>query len=241
MKIHCVADLHGNIPNVPTCDLFLIAGDFWGYGYCFGTEKAQLKWLEHHLAPWFNELKEKFIVKEIVGIAGNHDGIFFNQPAHPDYAVPPLNWRYLENTATTIDIEGTEIQIWGTPWTPWFNDWCFGAPREDKELETFMYDIFEKVPTNTDILISHGPPYEILDLTNEYEHAGCRALRDAIDRINPALVVCGHIHEAMGIKTYKDTLIVNAAIVGPRGNIKRTNGFTLEGDTLRTLALTDRE
>lgn len=237
MRIHCVSDLHGNLPEVPECDLLLIAGDYWGYGYCFGSEKSQAKWLRHHLQPWLHDLRSENRVQEIVGIAGNHDGIFERKYADPGSEIPELEWTYLENSGVMVNIGGQEIRVHGIPWTPWFHDWAFNLPREDTRDEVLMRNMLKAVPEDTDILISHGPPFEVLDMTNDYRNVGSHALREMIEKQKPALVVCGHIHEARGVKQHRDTLVVNASIVGPLGHQKTGDGFTLEGDSLRALTL----
>jgi Icc-related predicted phosphoesterase len=70
------------------------------------------------------------------------------------------------------------------------------------------------IPSDTDILITHGPPFGILDDTERGEKVGCEDLIDIIQtRVRPRLHVFGHIHEAYGQKQVKDTLFVNASMV----------------------------
>lgn len=235
MRIHCISDLHGNLPEIPECDLLLIAGDYWGYGYCFGSEKSQAKWLRHHLQPWLSDLRNSLRVQEVVAIAGNHDGIFERTALGVE--VPELEWTYLENSNVMVNIGGQEIRIYGNPWTPWFHDWAFNLPRKDMQEETLMRGMLKNIPEGIDIVISHGPPFEVLDMTNDYRNVGSRALREMIEVQKPALVVCGHIHEARGVKQCGDTIVVNASIVGPVGHLKTHNGFTLEGASVRALTL----
>jgi len=61
-----------------------------------------------------------------------------------------------------------------------------------------------------EIVLSHSPPHRTaLDRTRRGEHVGSRAVRAFIEQHRPALVVCGHIHEARGIDTIGSTRIVN--------------------------------
>lgn len=51
---------------------------------------------------------------------------------------------------------------------------------------------------DTDVLITHGPPYGILDLNFEDLKVGCEELMRAVIRVQPRLHIFGHIHEAYG-------------------------------------------
>ena len=62
------------------------------------------------------------------------------------------------------------------------------------------------------IVITHDPPFDILDMSYFGNNAGIMELREAIDRIKPILHVFGHIHESAGVMKYKGTLFVNAAL-----------------------------
>lgn len=47
-------------------------------------------------------------------------------------------------------------------------------------------------------LLSHAPPYKILDKTASGKYVGSKILLEAIKKAKPKLVLCGHIHEAKG-------------------------------------------
>jgi Icc-related predicted phosphoesterase len=68
------------------------------------------------------------------------------------------------------------------------------------------------IPANTDILITHGPPYGILDKNRVGFSAGCQSLKRAVKRIHPKLHVFGHIHEAGGMVEMGGTTFVNACV-----------------------------
>lgn len=80
---------------------------------------------------------------------------------------------------------------------------------------------FENVG-RVDILISHQPPYGILDKVTSKEapkgwagrHAGCRLLLEYIKKYHPRYVICGHIHEAKGKKRVGRTTVINAGCCG---------------------------
>jgi len=97
-----------------------------------------------------------------------------------------------------------------SPWPPAYCGWAFNMQRDSEEIRS----IWNKIPLDTDILITHGPPYGILDLTRRKEHVGCKALYERVQLIKPKLHVFGHIHESYGRQQddeQKSTIFVNAA------------------------------
>jgi Icc-related predicted phosphoesterase len=187
-KITCISDLHGSYPDLPGGDLLIVGGDLTvrNYAYEYGI---------------FNDwLESQNYTKKIV-IAGNHDGLIekrlYTFP-HYDHA---LDIEYLEDTGT----EFMGLKIWGTPWTPKFMDWYFMKEPEE------MKEVCAKIPKDTDILVTHGPPYGILDRNKEEDPCGCKYLREWIDTHKPKLHVFGHIHEGYGIYDEGWTLCINAS------------------------------
>jgi Icc-related predicted phosphoesterase len=127
---------------------------------------------------------------------GNHE---YPVEAEPDA------WRRRLSNATlllneSVTIEG--IKIWGSLVTP--HGGAF-AMRNEADRER----LWNTIPVDTQILMSHGPPLHVLD----GEGGGCAALRRAVIRLKPRLHCFGHVHSAYGTLPTKDTLFVNAAIV----------------------------
>jgi Icc-related predicted phosphoesterase len=202
MLIRAIADQHGYLPAIEPCDLLLIAGDV-----CPATNHNvhfEYRWLSDPFLEWLDVVA----ARHIVGIAGNHDFIFMGLRNVPPRFKPALRWSYLEES--TVEIEG--LTIFGTPWTPWFNNWAFNAPKDD-ESEAFLRKKLSAVPADTDILISHGPPYGYGDLTERGERAGSKALLETIERVQPRLCVCGHIHDGRGQWQIDRTLVANATLL----------------------------
>src|SRR5436190_1982375 len=111
MKVVAVSDMHGILPEVPACDLLLLAGDITpvqDHDLSF-----QASWLGQEFRHWLKQVP----ARKVIGVAGNHDFIFQRLPE----AVPPdLPWTYLQD-------EGTEwegLRVYGTPWQPVFFDWA---------------------------------------------------------------------------------------------------------------------
>lgn len=181
--ILATADLHGYLPEIPPCDLFLIGGDvcpMWDHDQDF-----QAYWLDYDFRNWLKNIP----ARKIVGIAGNHDFVFDQQPSRVDELGLP--WTYLRGSET--DFEG--LRIYGLPWVPNLPSWAFHASREA------LADHYDRIPKGTDIVLSHGPAYQYGDLTvPRYGsvHAGCRSVNNMLRRVKPKAFVCGHIHEGYG-------------------------------------------
>ena len=69
------------------------------------------------------------------------------------------------------------------------------------------------IPENTDVLITHSPPYGILDANTAGRRCGCKDLRDRIDGLRLRLHCFGHIHASAGTMKVGDTMYVNASMV----------------------------
>jgi hypothetical protein len=142
--------------------------------------------------------KQKYRKKIFIG--GNHDNLIKKMGCPPETL--PDNTEYLCDSGT--EFEG--LKIWGSPWTPWFkgvNPKCTAFMKKDEELS----DKWEMIPSKTDILITHGPAYGILDGIpmddGSLHHCGSRSLYSWLKYVErPAYHVFGHIHEAFGYDEY---------------------------------------
>ncbi|KAG8932958.1 hypothetical protein FRC02_000309 [Tulasnella sp. 418] len=200
---------------------------------------------QSHLIPTAEWLRSLPHNHKIV-IAGNHDltldncepgkwydnnGLYFHRGIPEDTEAcrrlftgeeaVASNLHYLEYDSITIQPkEGGRVwKIYGSPGTPWFGGWAFNYGRGGEDAE-----VLSGMPDDCDIVVTHGPPCGILDLTISGVLAGCQVLRDRLSQIRPALSVFGHIHESRGVelrqwKSDEDshtpkrsaTLFVNAA------------------------------
>jgi Icc-related predicted phosphoesterase len=200
VRIATTADLHGHLPTVPACDVLVIAGDITPATN--HDEDFQAKWLDTTFRAWL----EAAPAAHIIGIAGNHDFVFERAPE----TIPTdLPWTYLQDGAASVD----GVNFWGSPWTPWFHDWAFNAPKGDA-AETFLETKYAPVPDATDVLLIHGPPSGFGDRTTTGHLAGSSAFLRLIDRTQAQLAVYGHIHEGRGAWTRGTTQLVNASAVG---------------------------
>lgn len=212
-KIVAISDTHGFLPQIPECDLLLICGDFTPvHNHSIGYQKL---WLNTIFRSWLKLLP----AKKIIGIAGNHDLIF--QDAAPE--VPNLPWIYLQDSYT--EYEG--LKIYGTPHQPWFKNWAFNLYEGD------LIQKWALIPSDTDILIVHGPPQGYGDMaprinTQGYENTGSPGLLARIKEIRPKLVCFGHIHEGRGIFNLDGTILANCTVVdGQYKNVYKPMEFIL--------------
>jgi Icc-related predicted phosphoesterase len=185
--------LHEQIA-LPPGDVLVHAGDFT----MRGTAPEAALFLE-----WFDRQPHTYKVL----VAGNHDFIAEREP-EAFRAMLPDSIIYLENSS--IEIGG--LHLWGSPITPWFFDWAFNRHR-GADIRPY----WETIPVNTDIVITHGPPYGILDeVVRDPRPVGCRDLLHRLEVVRPRVHVFGHIHEGYGQLERDGTLFINAASVDVR-------------------------
>lgn len=194
MIIDCISDLHGFYPSLQGGDLLIIAGDL----------TARDTYNEYGL---FNEWLCDLDYQKKIIIAGNHDGYLQAKKAQKKYF---CDGSYLEDSFE--EYEG--LKIWGSPWTPTFYNWYFmknrGPPIKEK---------WDLIPEDIDILVTHGPPFGILDRVRnrrgDYtDHVGCSDLLIKCGYLkNLKLHVFGHIHEGYGHKQINGCHLVNASHV----------------------------
>ncbi|HUR11116.1 MAG TPA: metallophosphatase domain-containing protein [Flavitalea sp.] len=194
MKFVVVSDTHlqHHRLQLPAGDVIVHAGDL--------TDTGRMEEVVDFL-DWFRTLDFKYKIF----IAGNHD-FYLEKISHTsqEKELLPPGIHYLNDTGITI--EG--IKIWGSPVQPQFFNWAFNRKR-GMEIQKH----WDMIPDDTHLLITHGPPYDILDINNEGENVGCRNLLDTVTRIKPAVHVFGHIHEAYGRKKLNGTDFMNASIL----------------------------
>ncbi len=193
MKIIAISDTHGQHGKVvlPEGDAIIHAGDV----SVRGTESQIVDFIN-----WFSGLNYRYKIF----IAGNHDFFFERESQEKIKSLIPENVIYLNDSG--IELEG--IKIWGSPIQPWFQDWAFNRQRG---IDIRKH--WDMIPGDTDILITHGPAKGILDRLVYGEEVGCVDLLDAVNRINPAFHVFGHIHEGYGEHQEGKTKFINAAVL----------------------------
>jgi len=190
MRLVCVSDTHAyhDAIHIPDGDVLVHAGDLTKRGTVEEVRAA---------ANWLAKLPHK---RKLV-VAGNHDFLFERDPslARALFA----NATYLEDEA--VEIDGTHF--YGSPYTPEFFDWAFMLPRG-----AALRAKWSGIPKDVDVLITHGPPHRVLDLTLHGDYAGCEELAKRVAEIKPRVHIFGHIHESYGVRDEGSTHFMNASI-----------------------------
>ena len=212
MRITHISDTHNKHNQLngllPGGDLLIHSGDISSLG-----RKSEVE----RFIKWFNGI-DNYTHK--IFIAGNHDLTFDREALYRDKAAyfdVHTNWTdevadgkpewlerlldtglnpnvfYLENNFIEID----QIKIWGSPITPSFGyGWAFNKDRG--------YDInqvWNTIPMDTDIVITHGPIHSYCDRTDRGGlNVGCEQLYHRLNEVRPQLHFSGHIHEAYGYR-----------------------------------------
>lgn len=194
MKIDCISDLHGHYPKLEGGDLLIIAGDLTAND----TEMVY-----NEFFCWLRSQN----YEDIIVIAGNHDNYLMNFKWPKDLE-DAGEFTYLCDSGT--EFEG--LKIWGSPWTKSFvgmNPHCMAFTCATDE---HLAEKWALIPDDIDILVTHSPPYGILDKVKigwfklshpsvpVYEHVGSHSLALKVGKMEtpPKLHVFGHIHESYG-------------------------------------------
>lgn len=185
MRIVAVSDTHTLQKHVPIpegqFDFFIHAGDMGNVG----------KYNEYAaIGKWFSELKSQF--KHRIIVPGNHDIGFMRDSDRI------MSDHFDEDVILLIDkgIELEGVKFYGCPWMPNFMNWAFML--EEEELSPY----YDAIPDDTQVLITHCPPLNILDQTTKnygYERCGSSTLLERVKKL-PKLThnIFGHIHHSYG-------------------------------------------
>ena len=205
MKFAVTSDLHGSpllekdMGVLHDVDTLLIAGDV------FEMNRKIKK-----MTDFFDRIQSEYGVKNIIMTPGNHDHNIFEAylEKKPHDAGEARRYPYIpriypadmmenHNVRILIDesIELDGIKIYGSPWSPNFCNWAFMKSEGSLDLH------YETIPNDTDILLSHTPPWvkdcsiDQIDWPHwEARKCGSIALPEAIKRVKPQYLFCGHIH-----------------------------------------------
>ncbi|HET8809098.1 MAG TPA: metallophosphatase domain-containing protein [Flavobacteriaceae bacterium] len=187
MEIICISDTHNNHQKllVPNGDVLVHAGDVTERG----TEREVRDFLK-----WFSDQPHR----HKIFIAGNHDFFLEKKSSSQIAKILPENVHYLSET----QLELSGVLFWGSPITPGTKNWAFSERR---------FYRWKNIPPNTDILITHTPPYGILDVSNTKKALGSKALLKRILSLKPKYHIFGHMHENYGKVKRRETVFVNAS------------------------------
>lgn len=183
MRIYHISDSHCFHRHliVPDADIVIHSGDF-ANSRDSTFSCAQID----NFIDWFSQLP----IKHKVVVAGNHD-VAIERGMYGRSTFTDNNINYLENSGVTI--EG--LNIYGSPHTPSFGvGWAFNKSRGSIGL------LWENIPQDTDILVTHGPPKTILDFNDELKPVGCKVLYNTVMKLPSLKLHCfGHVHNNKNI------------------------------------------
>lgn len=190
MKLICISDTHGRHEEVElsSADMIIHAGDMSE----MGTREQIVDFIN-----WFSSLDYQYKVL----VAGNHDFFLEQATSKEIKKLMPEGVIYLNDSGVVI--EG--LKIWGSPVQPWFHNWAFN--RSEKSICKH----WNEIPNDTDILITHVPPQNILDKNRRAESCGCPHLTARVKEVNPQYHIFGHIHESYGVIENDGITYVNSS------------------------------
>ena len=216
MRIVALSDQHGFLPDVPRCDLLIVAGDV-----CPDRVNGKLAQdRPDRQKGWFDTEGRRWLASAPAAHRlltwGNHDwcGQAFTFDADVPANADSCGLHIVVDGGVTVPMAGRagSLSVWLTPWSNLFMQWAFMKPLPD------LATVYAGIPSGIDILVTHQPPLGYGDRhapagTGSPEHLGNPDLLAAIDRVRPRLVVCGHIHGGHGRFERNGTTIYNVSVV----------------------------
>lgn len=196
LKIVAISDTHTAHDKVVfseihnQADILICGGDF---SFMYAKKEGVKEFLD-----WFASHPQKY--KILIG--GNHD--FFAEENDEIFrAMIPEGIIYLNNE--TVEIEG--YKFFGSPNTPNMPMWAFS--KMEKDMPVF----YENIPNDVDVLITHTPPFGILDKSSKGINCGSTTLLDKISTLEKLkLNIFGHVHNAHGILIDNNVTYANVSV-----------------------------
>jgi len=203
MKIVAISDTHTRHRDItlPEGDILVHLGD-----YCDGLRPhPDFEGLHEQLVDareWL--LSQKHRYKAIICLPGNHD------PVSALMTLSVEGITLLDNDST--EIEGLRIAGITMSKAPTFGRW----QKEDHDIAKDIRGL----PSSVDVVLSHCPPYDMLDRSSSGFSVGSKAIRDYVERACPRYHLFGHCHNTAGLQVTKGgTTYVNAGIPKTEGGL----------------------
>jgi Icc-related predicted phosphoesterase len=196
MRLVCITDLHGRLAALEriladsgSTDAVLLGGDLTNFGSPVDVDRV------------IRNAQQK--APTVLAVAGNCDSAQIG--------------RRLDELGVGLHGRGRvcgDVGIHGLSAIP---PWKRGMYQlSEEELEAALQAGYGEIrDARQHVLLAHVPPHDTkLDRTFFWTHAGSAAVRSFIDRLHPALVFCGHIHEGRGLETIGATTVCNCGFGG---------------------------
>lgn len=204
IRILHIADGHGYLPIADgslDVDMVCVTGD--EIADYEGDVVKQIRFVDEMLAP---ELAKWGC--PVFGTPGNH-----NHAAQTQAGLAAFKRAYEATGGAYLIDEGATIHglnIYGSPWT---------LPTDGGSFvgnESTLLPHWRAMPDDTDIALTHAPPFGRLDRAREDVMGfGSTGLRERIGEIQPLIHMFGHAHGGSGLDANPVTVFSNGSIVGP--------------------------
>lgn len=238
MRRICVfGDLHGKNLNVPRADAYFLTGDISGLPDEEEIRKKFFKAMnspEHERIKFLKGASEqkninRFIMsayvflkrvsatgKPVYFVSGNREIIFKLLVTQLNPHLKTLEQR-IKNIKNIKCIDGQVVDFFGmrllgipfVPSTEWYLEHYSSIPGFKSKFEQLKLLHKQIEDIKADIVLSHCPPFGILDEHPKFGHLGVKSVRRYIDKNKPRYVFCGHIHEATGVQVYDNAFVAN--------------------------------
>lgn len=197
MRIVAFTDIHGSYNKLESSlskesdfDVVVIGGDLTTHGTASEAREA--------IRRFQNYGKPVFVV------AGNMD-------------LPAFDEIY-DSLGVNINAKGIVLNdigffgISGSPFTPMHTPYEIAEGEIKLRAEAGWTEV---QTARRKIFVPHAPPAGTkLDRTFLGKHVGSTAIREFVERNQPEVLICGHIHESRGIDVLGKTQMVNCGAAG---------------------------
>jgi Icc-related predicted phosphoesterase len=214
VKILAMSDIHGqfhkfNIDKMPSAedvDFVVIAGDLTNVGVDFPPSLEAYKDFApldfHNAKEFISALEAKY--KKVWWIPGNHDWGLIDREEQFAGGLLPFAFPFEDHDFGVTIIGESLSTAFDMPHLA--EIWAHTTTDQAVDNVTWLF----KPPA--DIVVSHSPPFGILDVAPGNRHIGSRGLLKYIEHHRPKLVISGHAHECSnGYMNYKGTRVYNVA------------------------------
>lgn len=168
--------------------------------------------LEHYLQleeflEWLKKVGKKYTYVLLVG--GNHDQVLADNLEEFKNSLKGTNIFFLDNEPLTLF--NPKVIFYGSSASVGYGNVYTAFAGTDGYLKD---KVWNKIPKNIDILLTHTPPYGICDA-----YYGSHSLLEKVQQLpNLKLHMFGHIHVGYGHKKIKDKTFVNSCLLGNETN-----------------------